>query len=73
MLYMETLKSKPILSPHHKKKFYFFNFASIWGMDSHQIHYGNHFMMHVSLIIMLYALNLYSAICPLYLNKTKKI
>ena len=30
----------------------------------------NHFMRHVSQTIMLYTLNLTSAICQLYLNKT---
>ena len=30
---------------------------------------GNHFMMHVSQIIMLYMVNIYSAICQMYLNK----
>ena len=29
-------------------------------------------MMHVSQIIMLYTLNLYFAVCLLYLNKTEK-
>ena len=29
-------------------------------------------MMYVSQIIMLYALNLYSAVCQLYLNKTRR-
>ena len=28
--------------------------------------------MYVNLIIMLYTLNLYSAVCQLYLNKTEK-
>ena len=31
---------------------------------------GNHFMMYVSQFIMLFTLNLYSAVCQLYLNKT---
>ena len=29
-------------------------------------------MIYVSQIIMLYNLNLYSAVCPVYLNKTGK-
>ena len=37
-------------------------------MDVQQIYYGNHFMMYVSQIIMLYTL--YSSVCQLYLNKT---
>ena len=34
------------------------------------VYYDNHFMMYVSQIIMLYTLNLFSAICRPYLNKT---
>ena len=33
---------------------------------------GNHFMMYVSHITMLYTLNLYSVICQLYINKTRR-
>ena len=33
---------------------------------------GNHFMIYVNQMIMLYTLNLYNAICQLYLNKAKK-
>ena len=32
----------------------------------------NHFMLYVTHIIMLYTLNLHSAVCQLYLNKTTK-
>ena len=39
-------------------------------MDVHWIYCGHHFMMYVSQIIMLYTLNLYSAVCQFYLNKT---
>ena len=38
-------------------------------MDVHQTYYDNHFMMHVSQIIMLQTLNLHCATCQLYLNK----
>lgn len=31
---------------------------------------GNHFTMYVSQFIMLFTLNLHSAVCLLYLNKT---
>ena len=41
-------------------------------MDIHQTYCGHHFMMQVSQIIMLYTLNLHSAICQLYLNKTRR-
>ena len=39
-------------------------------MNVHSASCGHHFMMHVSHIITLYTLNLYSAICQLYLDKT---
>ena len=32
-------------------------------VEVHQIYCGNHFMMDESQIIMLYSLNLYSAVC----------
>ena len=32
-------------------------------MDGHQTYYDNHFMMHVSQLIMLCTLNLYSTEC----------
>lgn len=38
-------------------------------IDIHK-NYDNHFTVYVSQIIMLYMLNLYSASCQLYLNKT---
>ena len=40
-------------------------------MDVHQT-CGNHFRMLVNQIIMLYTLNLYSAVCQLHLNKTRR-
>ena len=39
-------------------------------MDDHETYCDNHFMMYVSQIIMLCTLNLYGAVCQLYLNKT---
>ena len=38
-------------------------------MNVHQTYCGDHFMIYVSQIIMLSALNSYSAECQLYLNK----
>ena len=38
-------------------------------VDVHYTHCGKHSMMYVSQIIKLYTLNLYSAVCQLYLNK----
>ena len=36
------------------------------------IYCGNHFIIYVSQVIMLHTLNLHSAICQLYLNKTER-
>ena len=41
-------------------------------MDVNQIYCGSHVTIYVSQIIMLYTLNIYSAVCKLYLNKTGK-
>ena len=41
-------------------------------MGVHETYWDNHFVMRVSQIIMLHTLNLYSAICQLYLNKTRR-
>ena len=38
-------------------------------MDVSKTYCGNHSAMYVRLVIMLYTLTLYSALCPLYLNK----
>ena len=48
--------------------FIFFKFC-IYIIDIHWPYYGNHFMIHISQIIMLYILNLYRVVCQLYLNK----
>ena len=36
------------------------------------MYHGYHFTIYVNQIIMLYALNLYSDVCQLFLNKTGK-
>ena len=36
------------------------------------MYWGNHLMMYLSQLIMLYTLKLYSVVCQLYLNKTKR-
>ena len=44
-------------------------------VDAHEIYCDNHFIMYVSRITMLSTLNLYIAVCQLYLKfkeKTKK-
>ena len=38
--------------------------------DVHQTYCSYHLLMYVIQIIMLYTLNLHSAVCELYLNKT---
>ena len=35
-----------------------------------KLHCGDHFVMYVNQILMLYTLNLCSAVCQLYLSKT---
>ena len=42
-------------------------------MGVHQIYCGNHLMISINQIIMLYTLNSYSAICLVYLKKLKEI
>ena len=39
-------------------------------MDVQQTNCDNHIMMYVSQFIMVYLLNLYSAICQIFLNNT---
>ena len=39
-------------------------------MDVHRTYCENHFMMNISQIIILYTLNLYSAVWQVQLNKT---
>jgi len=66
----KLLKEKSLRFLITKKTFfYFFNFVSIWdeGCLLNLLWQSFH---DVSQIIMLYTLNLYSAVCQLYLNKT---
>ena len=57
-------------SSHHKENFFFlFNFVSLWDDGCSLMFCGSHFMMYLSQFIMLFTLNLYSAVCQLYLNK----
>ena len=50
--------------------FYFLNFVTLWDDGYSMTDWGHHFMMYVSHIIMLYTLNLHSAACQFYVNKT---
>ena len=68
MLYMKVVESK---SQEFSPQIKFFSISLILClyemMDVHWT-YDNHFMMYVSQINVLYTLNLYSAVCQLYLN-----
>ena len=57
-------------SSHHRKKNFLYSFDAFIYVGQWCSPFGNHFMMHVSRIIMLYTLNLYSAVIQLHLNKT---
>lgn len=41
-------------------------------MNINQIYYNNHFMIYTIQIIMLYALNVFSDVCQIPLNKMRK-
>lgn len=75
MVCLKVAKKVNSKSSHFKEKKYLF-FICLVGwllcevMDVNKIYCGNHFAIYVSQIMMLHALNLYSAICQLYLNKT---
>ena len=72
MLYMNIVKRVNSKSSHHKENIFSISLILyVYEMrDVHCICYDNHFMMYVSQIIMLYAVNLYSAVCQLYFNTT---
>lgn len=56
-----------------EKIFLLFSFFLLYlyeKMDITQTYYGNHFIMYINQTIMLYALNLYTDIWQLLLNKT---
>lgn len=68
---MKTVKRVNPRSFHHKEEnFLPFLLDPYEMMDVHSTYYGNNFMMCVSQIILLYTLNLDSAVCQLYLTKT---
>ena len=55
-------------SARHKEKIYFSISLMLYIYEmiyTQQTYCDNHFMMYVSQIIMLYTLNLYSAVCQL--------
>ena len=67
---MKVVKRVNPTTSHHKEKvFLSFSFI-LYLCEVMDVHCGDHFMMYVSQIMILYTLNLYSAICQLYLNKT---
>ena len=61
------------LKSSHDKEGIFFSISLILFLHERVnvrgMHCGNNFMMCVNQIIMLYLLNLYTAVCQLYLNK----
>ena len=74
MLCMKAVKRVNPKSSHHKKKkfsisliLYLYEMAGI-----HETYCDNHFMMYVSQFIMLSTLNLYIAVCQLYLKLKEK-
>lgn len=53
-----------------RKKTYFFELQEV--IDVNKTYCGNNFPIYVNQAIMLNILNLYRAVCRLYLNKTEK-
>ena len=51
------------MSSYHREVFLFLFFSLYETIDVHQTLCGHHSIMHVSQIIMLYALNLDSIVC----------
>ena len=72
MLYMRVVQRVNPKSAHHKEK-NIFSFSFILYlydmMDVHQTYHSNHVMKYLSQI-MLYTLNLCSAVCQSYLSKS---
>ena len=67
MLSMKVVRRVNPKSFHHKERNFFFSVSFILYLckmtDVHETYCGNHF-------ILLYTLNLQSAVCQLYFNKT---
>ena len=55
---------------HEEKNMYFLELHEV--MDVDKTYRGNHFPICVNQAIMLNILNLYRALCQLYINKTEK-
>ena len=68
---MKVVKTVNPRSSHHKEKYFFLFFHLCEMINVHET-CGNHFMIYGSQIIMLYTLNLYSAVYQLCLNKTAR-
>lgn len=71
MLYLLLLREQvlKVLITGKNNFFHFFHFVSTWENDFNKL-VANHFMVYVNQIIVLYTLNIYSAISQLHLNKT---
>lgn len=59
------VKSK---SSHHKEKYFVLYLYEM--MDDRLTYCGNHFIRYINQTTMLYALNLHSDVCQLFLSKT---
>ena len=67
------LSREYILCCYQNEKIFSFPLLCLYKMtDVHWTYCGNHFLMYLSQIIMLYIINLYSAVCQWYLNKTRR-
>ena len=69
VVYESCYRINPELAQRRILFSFFFYYKSVWGDGTYC---DNHFMMYVSQITVLYTLNLYSAVCQLYLNKTER-
>ena len=67
------LSREHILCCYQNEKIFSFPLLCLYKMtDVHWTYCGNHFLMYLSQIIMLYIINLYSAVCQLYLKTERK-
>ena len=61
-----------MIQQFHSSVYIWKKMKTLIQIDVHRTYHGNHLMMHPSQIIILYILNLYSAVYKLYLNKAGK-
>ena len=70
--YIWNFLGELILNSYHNERKSPFILYLYEMIDVHWTSCGDHFMMYLSQIIMLYTLNLYGAACKLYLIKTQR-